>query len=215
MGTVTHFCVAFFANKLNCKFAAMNSSDETSLLDILEEKNILTFREIVSELGVNVNLAKEYLDQLTTKSASAKQIFYLSGLQDKVFSGRLVWQQNLQAAKSEISPIYSCHIYALVNSQFQSTVGQITSLSFDQGVRSNPVNCSNGGQDRYSQSTGSQPKKDIFAKKPSQKKGIAAMMSKKTEPKTEPSSSNQSSERKTAPNTLAAKKKKTQDKNVA
>ena len=37
----------------------MNSSDETSLLDILEEKNILTFREIASELGVNVNLAKQ------------------------------------------------------------------------------------------------------------------------------------------------------------
>ncbi len=120
------------------------------------------------------------------------------------------------AAKSEISPIYSCHIYALVNSQFQNTVGQITSLSFDQGVRSHPVNCSNGGEDRYSQNTGSQPKKDIFAKKPTQKKGIAAMMSKKTEPKTEPSSSNQTSERKTAaPNTLAVKKKKTQDKNVA
>ena len=115
-----------------------------------------------------------------------------------------------------MSPIYSCHIYALVKTQFQNTVGHITSLSFDQGVRSNPVNSSNAGEDRYSQNTASQTKKDIFAKKPTQKKGIAAMMSKKTEPKIEPSSS-QSPESKPEPKpkTLAVKKKKTQDKNVA
>ena len=78
----------------------MESALETSLLDILEEKNILTFTSISAELGVHVNQGKVYLELLKTKT-KAKRIYYVSGMKDDVFKVQLVHENDIEGGRCD------------------------------------------------------------------------------------------------------------------
>ena len=51
----------FFYRKMSVELSV---EIETTLFDLLQDKNILTFGSVSAELGVHVNLAKNYLEQV-------------------------------------------------------------------------------------------------------------------------------------------------------
>ena len=76
----------------------MNTEIETNLTDLLQEKNFLTFGAVSAELGIHVNLAKNYLEELQSK-VEGKVFYYLTGLKDNICIIKIVPADKLKGKK--------------------------------------------------------------------------------------------------------------------